>query len=78
VADAVRTRKLLLHRHQLNRLIGHVERKGYTLVPLKLYWSKGRVKLEIGLARGKKLHDKRATEKDRDWQRERQRIMKHD
>lgn len=78
VADAVRTRKLLLHRHQLNRLIGHVERKGYTLVPLKLYWSKGRAKLEIGLARGKKLHDKRATEKDRDWQRERQRIMKHD
>ena len=78
VADAVRTRKLLLHRHQLNRLIGHVERKGYTLVPLKLYWSKGKAKLEIGLARGKKLHDKRATEKDRDWQRERQRIMKHD
>jgi len=76
VADAVRTRKLLLHRHQLNRLIGHVERKGYTLVPLKLYWNKGKAKLEIGLAKGKKMHDKRAAEKDRDWQRERQRVMK--
>lgn len=76
VADAVRTRKLLLHHHELSRLIGHVERKGYTLVPLALYWRKGRAKLEIGLARGKKQHDKRATEKDRDWQRERQRVMK--
>ncbi len=76
VAEAVRTRKLLLHAHELSRLIGHVERKGYTLVPLALYWKKGRAKLEIGLARGKKMHDKRATEKDRDWQRERERIMK--
>jgi len=74
--DPTRTRKLLLHRQQINKLIGHVERKGYTLIPLALYWSKGRAKLEIGLARGKKLHDKRATEKERDWQREKQRIMK--
>lgn len=75
--ESIRTRKLLLHRKELNRLIGHVERKGYTLVPLALYWKKGRVKLEIGLAKGKKLHDKRATEKERDWQREKQRILKH-
>jgi SsrA-binding protein len=61
---------------QLARLIGQVERRGYTLVPLALYWSKGRAKLEIGLAKGKKLHDKRASEKDRDWQREKQRVMK--
>jgi SsrA-binding protein len=74
--DPTRTRKLLLHKQELNKLIGHVERKGYTLVPLALYWSKGRAKLEIGLAKGKKLHDKRATEKDRDWQREKQRLFK--
>lgn len=76
VPDPVRTRKLLLKRNELSKLIGHVERKGYTLVPLALYWKKGRAKLEIGLARGKKLHDKRATEKDRDWEREKQRVMK--
>lgn len=76
VPDPVRTRKLLLNRSELSKLIGHVERKGYTLVPLALYWKKGRAKLEIGLARGKKLHDKRATEKDRDWEREKQRVMK--
>jgi SsrA-binding protein len=70
-----RTRKLLLHRHELAKLIGQVERKGYTLVPLQLYWKKGRAKLEIGLAKGKQLHDKRATEKERDWQREKQRAM---
>lgn len=75
--DAVRTRKLLLHRKELNKLIGNVERKGYTLVPLAMYWKKSRAKLEIGLAKGKKLHDKRATEKDRDWQREKQRLLKH-
>ncbi len=75
--DPTRTRKLLLHRGELSKLIGHVERKGYTLVPLALYWKKGRAKLEIGLAKGKKLHDKRAVEKDRDWQREKQRVMKH-
>jgi len=75
-ADPTRTRKLLLHRHQLDRLIGSVERKGYTLVPLNLHWRKGKAKLEIGLAKGKKQHDKRATEKDRDWDRQRARIMK--
>lgn len=74
--DPVRTRKLLLHRQELSRLIGHVERKGYTLIPLALYWKRGRVKLEIGLARGKKQHDKRAAEKEKDWQREKQRILK--
>jgi SsrA-binding protein len=76
IPDPVRTRKLLLHRRELSKLIGHVERKGYTLTPLSMYWSKGMAKLEIGLARGKKLHDKRAAEKDRDWQREKQRLMK--
>jgi SsrA-binding protein len=74
--DPVRTRKLLLHRRQIDNLIGLVERKGYTLVPLCLYWSKGRAKLEIGLARGKKRFDKRAAEKDRDWQRQKERILK--
>jgi SsrA-binding protein len=74
--DPVRTRKLLLHRHELSRLIGQVERKGYTLIPLALYWKKGRAKLEIGLAKGKKQHDKRASEKEKDWQREKQRVMK--
>ncbi|MGI9262856.1 MAG: SsrA-binding protein SmpB [Woeseiaceae bacterium] len=74
--DPTRTRKLLLHRIELDRLIGAVERKGYTLVPLNLHWSKGRAKLEIGLAKGKKDHDKRATIKDRDWKRQQQRILK--
>jgi SsrA-binding protein len=74
--DPVRTRKLLLHRRQIDHLIGLVERKGYTLVPLSLYWKKGKAKLEIGLARGKKKYDKRAAEKDRDWQRQKERIMK--
>ncbi len=74
--DPTRTRKLLLKKQELNKLIGHVERRGYTLVPLKLYWKKNLVKLEIGLAKGKKLHDKRATEKERDWQREKQRLLK--
>lgn len=74
--EAVRTRKLLLHRHELNKLIGFVERRGYTLIPLALYWKKGLAKLEIGLAKGKKLHDKRESEKDRDWQREKQRLFK--
>ncbi len=74
--DPTRTRKLLLHRHELDRLVGAVERKGYTLVPLNLHWSRGRAKLEIGLARGKKQHDKRATTKERDWQRQKARILK--
>lgn len=75
--DATRTRKLLLHREQLDTLIGAVERRGYTLVPLALYWKRGRAKLEIGLAKGKKEHDKRATARDRDWQRDRARLLKH-
>ncbi|MGZ4970827.1 MAG: SsrA-binding protein SmpB [Methylobacter sp.] len=74
--DAIRAKKLLLNRHELNKLIGSVERKGYTLIPLSMYWKNGRAKLEIGLAKGKQLHDKRATSKDRDWQREKARIMK--
>ncbi|MES9979166.1 MAG: SsrA-binding protein SmpB [Candidatus Thiodiazotropha sp. 6PLUC5] len=75
--DPTRTRKLLLHRSELNKLIGLVERKGYTLVPTALYWKKGMAKLEIGIAKGKKLHDKRATDKDRDWKREKERLFKH-
>jgi SsrA-binding protein len=74
--DATRTRKLLLQAAEIKRLIGAVERKGYTLVPLSLYWKRGKAKLEIGLARGKKEYDKRATDKERDWQRERARILK--
>lgn len=74
--DTQRTRKLLLHRDELNRLIGAVERRGYTLIPLSLYWKRGRAKLEIGVAKGKKQYDKRATEKERTWQREKQRILK--
>jgi len=75
-AEPARTRKLLLNRRELDRLTGMVERKGYALVALELYWKNGRVKIAIGLAKGKKQHDKRATEKDRDWQRDRARIMK--
>ena len=74
--DPTRTRKLLMNRHELDRLTGAVERKGYTLVPLSLYWSKGRAKLDVGLAKGKKMHDKRDNEKDRDWERQKSRIMK--
>jgi SsrA-binding protein len=74
--EQTRTRKLLLRRQELHRLIGLVERKGFTLVPTAMYWKKGRAKLEIGVAKGKKLHDKRATEKDRDWQRDKHRILK--
>ncbi|MEJ2425750.1 MAG: SsrA-binding protein SmpB [Candidatus Thiodiazotropha sp.] len=74
--DPIRTRKLLLHRSELNKLIGLVERKGYTLVPTAMYWKKGMAKLEIGLAKGKKQHDKRASDKDRDWQREKARLFK--
>jgi SsrA-binding protein len=75
-ADPVRTRKLLMHRHELQHLIGAVERRGYTLVPLELYWKSGRAKLRVGLAKGKKQHDKRATEKDRDWQRDKARLLR--
>ena len=75
--DPTRTRKLLLHRPEINRLIGKVERAGYTLTPLDLHYSKGRVKLEIGLARGKKQYDKRATIKEREWKREQQRLLRN-
>jgi len=75
-ANPTRARKLLMHRLELDRLIGKVERKGNTLVPLDLHWCKGRAKLEIGLAKGKKQHDKRAANKDRDWQRQKARILK--
>ena len=76
VPEARRTRKLLLHRGQIDELIGAVERKGYTLVPTAMYWSKNRVKLELGLAKGKQEHDKRDVEKDRDWQRDKQRALR--
>ena len=76
-ADPTRSRKLLLHRQELDRLTGAVERKGYALVPLNLHWHKGRAKLDVGLAKGKKQHDKRADRKDRDWQRQKERILKH-
>lgn len=74
--DPLRTRKLLLHSEELKKLIGAVERKGYTLVPVSLYWKNGRAKIEISLAKGKQAHDKRASEKERDWQREKQRLLK--
>ena len=74
--DPQRTRKLLLTQRELNKLIGNVERKGYTVVPLSLYWKNNRVKLEMGLAKGKKQHDKRAAEKERDWQRQKERAFK--
>jgi SsrA-binding protein len=74
--DPTRTRKLLLHNKELATLIGAVERKGYTIVPLALYWIRGRAKMKIGLAKGKQKQDKRATEKERDWQREKQRMIK--
>jgi SsrA-binding protein len=77
IAVPTRTRKLLLNRAELQRLIGAVDRQGYTLVPLELYWKDGHVKLRLGLAKGKKQHDKRATEKDRDWQRDKARLMRH-
>jgi len=76
--DPTRSRKLLLHAAEINKLIGKVERAGYTLIPLDMHYSKGRVKLEVGLGKGKKQFDKRATEKERDWQREKQRLMRSD
>jgi SsrA-binding protein len=74
--DPVRTRTLLLHKEQIRKLIGKVEQAGYTLVPLNLHYTNGRIKVEIGLAKGKKQHDKRASEKDREWQREKQRLLR--
>ena len=76
-ADPARTRKLLMHRGEIDRLTGLVERRGFTLVPLELYWKQGRAKLAVGLARGKRKRDKRAAEKDRDWARDKERILKH-
>lgn len=76
--DPTRSRKLLLHAQEVSKLIGKVERAGYTLIPLDMHYSKGRVKLEVGLGKGKKQFDKRATEKERDWQREKQRILRRD
>ncbi len=76
IAEDRRTRKLLLHRKEIDQLVGAVERKGYTLVPTAMYWKGNKVKVEIGLARGKQEHDKRDTEKQRDWQIEKQRTMR--
>ena len=76
IADDRRTRKLLLHREEIDKLIGAIERKGYTLIPLALYWKTNRVKIDLGLARGKQEHDKRDSEKERDWNREKQRVMR--
>ncbi len=75
-ADPTRTRKLLLHTNEIGRLRGAVERRGYTLIPLSLYWKRGRAKLKIALAKGKKQHDKRATIREREWNRQQHRILK--
>ncbi|MFW9616276.1 SsrA-binding protein SmpB [Aquabacterium sp.] len=75
--EADRTKKLLMHRQEIRRLIGKTEQKGYTLVPLNLHWKGGRVKVDIALAKGKAEHDKRNTIKDRDWEREKGRLMRH-
>ena len=74
--DPTRTRKLLLHKAEINKLIGKVERAGFALVPLDLHYTRGKVKLAIGLAKGKKQHDKRETERERDWDKEKSRLMK--
>jgi SsrA-binding protein len=75
--DPTRTRKLLLNASEISKLIGAVERAGYTLVPVDMHYTRGRIKVEIGLAKGKKQHDKRAAERDREWQREQQRLLRH-
>ena len=75
-ADPTRTRKLLLRAEELRKLIGQVEQKGYTLVPLDLHYTRGRVKMAVGLAKGKKQHDKRQAQKEREWQREQQRLLR--
>jgi SsrA-binding protein len=74
--DPTRTRKLLMHRDEIDRLVGYVERRGYTLVPLSLYWKHGLAKLKIALAKGKKQHDKRAAIKQREWERDKHRLLK--
>ncbi len=76
IANDRRTRKLLLHRREIDKLIGRVERDGYTIVPTAMYWSKNKVKVEIALAKGKQAHDKRAANKERDWNREKQQVMR--
>lgn len=76
VADDRRTRKLLLHRHEIDKLVGKVERDGYTLIPTAAYWKGNKVKLELALAKGKQAHDKRQASKDRDWERDKQRVMR--
>ena len=75
--DPTRTRKLLLNASEISKLVGAVERAGYTLVPIDIHYARGRIKLEIGLAKGKRQHDKREAEKDRDWKREQQRLLRH-
>jgi len=77
VPEPNRMRKLLMHRREIDKLLGLQDRKGYTLVATAMYWKKGKVKVEVGTAKGKKEHDKRAVSKDRDWNREKQRILKH-
>lgn len=74
--DPVRTRKLLMHAAEIKRLIGQVAQRGYALIPLDLHYTKGRIKLQIGLARGKLKHDKRASEREREWQREKQQLLR--
>ncbi|MDX3893129.1 MULTISPECIES: SsrA-binding protein SmpB [Pusillimonas] len=76
--NSTRTRKLLLKAEEIKKLIGKVEQRGYTLVPLNLHYKNGRIKMDFGLGRGKKLHDKRDTARDKDWAREKERLMKHD
>ncbi len=76
VAEDRRQRKLLLHRNEIDKLVGRVERDGFTLVPTAMYWSKNKIKLEIALAKGKQNHDKRDAAKDRDWERDKQRVMR--
>jgi SsrA-binding protein len=76
-ADPTRTRRLLLHRAEINRLVGQVERAGYTLVPLNLHYTRGRIKLDVGLAKGKKQYDKRASVREREWSREQQRLLRN-
>ena len=75
--DPTRSRKLLLNASEISKLIGAVERAGYTMVPINMHYTRGRVKVEIGLAKGKKQHDKRDAEKERDWKREQQRLLRH-
>ena len=77
IADPLRTRKLLLNRKELNSLIGGVERQGYTIVPISMYWKKNKIKIKIALAKGKREHDKRDTVKNREWQRDHSRLMKN-